>query len=476
MNTRLLYAVLCAALACVACRADTVYLTDGTEADGTIVEESATTVVIRRANGVLQSFRRGDVDAVVYEKKAPAAPARPAEAVRRAPEEKKAITAPAAAPKQEGAKPAAAAGTPEPGAAKTKEGEAKPGETAAAPKAGETKPGETAAAPKEGEAKPDETAAAPKAGEAKPGETAAAPKAGEAKPGETAAAPKEGEAQAKKGDKEAEAGKEGAAEATAEKEGEPRGKETAEGDEEKSAVWTPPPGLSNFPDHAKRMKKDKEAIFMSRLEQMGGPEKEKRQLAKAEVSAMGKEVLPYVAAGCYNDNADARTLCMSVVGELSGRSAVKQVIELFYAAMPPAEQADDFQVPFVKAIITTLTVITGQSFVNAEPDMPGVQDGLRQYIDWYNKNLDRLPPQLGEKKIEPDDPDYTDKIKEARTLKLAKRSWPRPVTKTDLIMGTKENNRPPPTVESMVRPLDKQFQKSVPMVPWEDIGKRGNVR
>ena len=460
MNTKLLYAMLVVVLAGLACRADTVYLTDGTEADGTIVEESATTVVVKRANGVVQSFRRGDVDAVVYEKKAPAAAARTAEVVPPAPEPKKAVSV----PKEEGAKPAVAVGTPtpEPSAAKAKEGEAKPGETAAAPREGAAKPGETAAAAKEGAAKPGETAAAQKQGEA------------QTKKGETAA--KETKTKTKEG-KEAEAGKEGTADTTAEAEGESKTKETAEGDGEKEKELTSPPGpsgLPNFPDHVKRMKKDKEEAFMTQLEKLASPEKPVREQAKAAIGAMGPAVLPYVVAGCNNDNVDARALCMLLVGDLGGRVAIKQVIELFYAAMPYSGQADDFQGPFIQAIKNTLAAITGQSFITAELNMPGVQDGLKQYIDWYNKNIERLPPQLGEKQVDPADPDYAELIMAGRKLSLVKKSWPRPVTTSDLIQGIKDPSRVNPTVDEMIRPSDKAFEKTIPMIPFKDIGKRGN--
>jgi hypothetical protein len=49
-----------------AAHADTVYLLDGREINGTIVEDNNATVVVRRENGSMQSFRRSDVDAVVY--------------------------------------------------------------------------------------------------------------------------------------------------------------------------------------------------------------------------------------------------------------------------------------------------------------------------------------------------------------------------------------------------------------------------
>jgi hypothetical protein len=360
MNPKLFYGALLAALACLACRADTVYLTDGTEASGTIIEENANTVVIRRPSGTVQSYRRKDVDAIVYDRKAPAAPAVPVRPVE------------------------PALGAKKPGVAKT---------------------GEAGAEPKEGEAK--------------------------AKP-----------------------------------------KETAEGDEEKEEVWTPPPGLSNFPDHAKRMKKDKEQLFMDLLKQLSAAEQEKRDLAKAQIGALGTAVLPYAVAGCYDDSVEARAACMKVIGEQNGRNATKQVIEVFYAAMPDSGQAEDFQIPFIRAAKETLIVITGQSFITVEPDMPQVQDGLKQYVEWYNKNMERLPPQLGEGQVEPTDPDYMDKIKSSRVLKLAKKSWPRPRTAADEVMGTKDNNRPNPTVDDMINPSDKAFRQTVPTVKFDDFFKR----
>jgi hypothetical protein len=50
------------------CAADTVFLNDGTEVEGTIVESNDHTVVIRQSNGAVRSIRKSDVDTVVSSK------------------------------------------------------------------------------------------------------------------------------------------------------------------------------------------------------------------------------------------------------------------------------------------------------------------------------------------------------------------------------------------------------------------------
>lgn len=64
--------LLCACVAPV-CRADTVYLVDGTEINGTIVQQDSSTVVVKLANGTTRSIRRGQVDTIVKDAPKPAA-------------------------------------------------------------------------------------------------------------------------------------------------------------------------------------------------------------------------------------------------------------------------------------------------------------------------------------------------------------------------------------------------------------------
>ena len=83
---------------------------------------------------------------------------------------------------------------------------------------------------------------------------------------------------------------------------------------------------------------------------------------------MGADVLPYLAAGINHVNVDARSECMYLIGQLNGQSAVKQVIEVFYAAMPETGAAATYQVPFIRAIKVTLPAITGESIAFGEPN------------------------------------------------------------------------------------------------------------
>jgi hypothetical protein len=161
---------------------------------------------------------------------------------------------------------------------------------------------------------------------------------------------------------------------------------------------------------------------------------------------------------------------MTLVGQLNGRSAVKHVIEVFYSAMPDTGEAATYQVPFIRAAKATLPAITGQSFINVEADKSLVQDGLKKYIEWYEKNYDRLAPQLGEQEIEPTDPEYDKKLAAARKLKLAKKSWPRPPLPADIVSSP--SNKPRPMEKDVIRENDRNYGNSIPKLNRDDALKR----
>ena len=379
------------------CYADTVYLSDGTEIDGTILEEKGDHVVIRSTGGTLQSIKKSRVEAVVREPKVEAPKPPPVAEVKPAPAE----AAPAVVKPTE-AKTAAAADAKPTAPADAKPVESKPADAA------DAKPAAPKPADPPAEAKPDEKAAKP------------------VKEGGDDLAKKDG--------------------------------------------WTPPPGLPGFPEKAKRMSKDKEEKFMAALERMATVDEAQRGAAKNEIAAMGTDALPYVVAGLQHVNVDARTSCMYLVGQLSGRSAVKQVIEVFYSAMPEKGEAATYQVPFIRAIKATLPSITGQSFINVEPDKSLVQDGLKKYIEWYEDNFDRIPAQLGEPTIEATDPEYDKKLKAARKLNLAKKSWPRPPLPADIVSGN--NDKPRPTENQIIRSNDRNYGNSLPKLNRDDALRR----
>ena len=469
MCTKLLLAALLATVASLACRADIVCLKDGTEVDGTVIEENNSTVVVKRPNGAVQSFRKSDVDVIVYDKKAAKA-AEPAPAPAPAPKKAEAAPKTEEAGKKEEAGQKEEAGKKEETGKKeeagkkeetTKPTEAAPAKEGAVPaKTPDAAAAGTEAKPKEG-AVPAKTPDAAAAGtEAKPKEGAAGKEDNAKKPAETAGAPGK-----KEEGKPEEAKKDGG-----KKE---EGKETAQAKDEKKEEWTPPPGLAGFPDHAKRMAKDKEATFMAALERMAAQDDAARQAAQNDAAALGPGVMPYLVAGCYHTSVTARSSCMYLVGRLNGRNAIKQAIEVFYSAIPAEGEPASFQGPFLEAIKTALPAITGQDFFTADPRRPIVQEFMKRYIAWYNDNYDRLAPQLGDPEIEATDPDYMKKLKEARALKLEKKSWPRPPMPTDMVDGVKPGiNRVEPTAKQLVRPADRAFQQTIPTVKNEDVGKR----
>ncbi len=351
-------------------RADTIYLNDGTEINGTIVEESDNIVVVRRKNGTLQSYRRADVETVLHDGAARAKPAI------------------SAMPREE-------------------------------PKPAETK--DKADADKKDSAI---------------GKTTPEPTKNSTEPGKAGA-----ETAAKDGDTKKDADT----------------KDDAEKDD-----WSPPPGLTGFPNHAKRMSPDKEKQFKALLESLSSTDDAVRRAVRQEIVSMGAEVLPYVVTGIQHANVETRATCMAIVGQLGGKTAIKQVIEVFYSAMPESDQAASWQVPFIRAVRETLPAITGQSFISVQPESALVQNGLKQYIAWYNENYDKLEEQLGEKKIDKTDPDYAAKLKKARELKLEKKSWPRPPTPSEITTG-----KPQVPASSFERPADRALRDSIPTISRE---------
>src|ERR1043165_1274894 len=147
--------------------------------------------------------------------------------------------------------------------------------------------------------------------------------------------------------------------------------------------------------------------------------------------------------------------------------------------IPEASQAATWNVPFIRAIKTTLPTITGQSYITFEANRPGVQDGLKKYVEWYNANFERLPRQIGEPDLDVTDPDYAKKLRDLRQLKLAKREWSPPGNlPVDLVRGPSSETADKgaaPIVRFDERQADKNFAKSIPKVERDDALKRPNV-
>ena len=399
MNPRMLWTVVAAAAPFFmqgACKADTVYLSSGREIDGTILDEDDSAVVVKRSDGTTQSFRRADVDSVVYEKKG------------------------------SGKKTVVVTGKPRTDAKTDTKIDAKPDALKENTKPDAHKEDTKPDAHKE-DTKPDAHKEATKP-------------------------------DAHKEDTKPDANKEDTK----------TNVEISVNDSQAEADSKP--AFTNFPSHAKRMDKDKEGLFKSALEKLASKDEAIRLTGKDEIDGLGLSVLPYVVACLQDDNIQVRSACMRLVGQLNGRTAVKQVLEAFYAAMPSDGAADEQQIPFIRAIRETLPGVSGQSFLSAEPKSPLIQDGLKKYIEWYNTSFASLPPQLGEASIDPADPDYSEKLKTGRALILSKKSWPPPVLTPEekvqaeaKVEDTKMDNAYKAVLPAA--PPAEELQKSLPKGP-----------
>ena len=188
-------------------------------------------------------------------------------------------------------------------------------------------------------------------------------------------------------------------------------------------VGIAPLDLPGFPDRAKRMDKTMEKVFMYALEKLASPDESDRDDARNDIADLGTAAVPYIVAGLQSENVEVRAACMRLLGQINARDAIKPALEAFYSAMPEHGPAPEFQLPFIRAAIDTLPAITGQSFIEGDAKSAQVQDGLREYIEWYNANFDKIPVQLGEPIIEATDRDAVAILKDARALNLTKKKW-----------------------------------------------------
>ncbi|MBI3832337.1 MAG: HEAT repeat domain-containing protein [Planctomycetes bacterium] len=380
---------------CVApvCLADTVFLKNGDEINGKIVEEGDNAIVIKEEpSGRLVSVSRARIDVIVYDKKPG-----PETLVAKAPE----------------AAPAAPTETSKPSTDPKKEGEKKTSE-----------PEKKTSEPKEGAKTPDSEK---KTGDKKEGEKTGE---GDKKEGESKTG---AESDKKEGDK---------------KEGDKK-----EG--EKKEV------KKNRPDYTPEEKKKFEELMQA----LDNDDPNARAAAQTELGSLGTKAIAAIVDGLQHKRVEARAACATLLGQMNARNAVKQLLEVFYAAMPDKGEAATYQIPFIRALKVAMSATTGQSFINVEPDKPLVQEGLKKYIAWYNENFDRLPPQIDEELIEPTDPDYMKKLKEQRALKLEKKEWPKPPLSVERAVGARKTPEAP-----VQRGADLDYEKGLPKTDRERAG------
>lgn len=235
------------------------------------------------------------------------------------------------------------------------------------------------------------------------------------------------------------------------------GKNTAEDEK--------PPPLAAFPKGEKRLEEKDERRLLELMRRLADSDATVRAKASAGIYAFGKDAVPYLAAGLYDGNVRARSTCAKLLGKLGARKAIKQLIEVLYAALPETDRPATYQVPFIRALKPTLARVTGRRFISVQPSSVLVQEGLKKYIAWYNENIDGLPRQLGEPELDRTAADYVEQLHKARALKLEKHAWPRPPTVAELGAGEKELPK-----GAGERKADKDFARSLPKVDRESGG------
>lgn len=427
--------ILLTTLVAFSSRADTIFLTDGSEVNGTVVQQDSSTVVVKLANGTTRSIRRGSIETII--KDSPKVVAKkPAEEDIKVPVPPKTET-PATAPgKSPIASPTQPAKLSTPSGLGQTQPSGAPAPTPSIPSTTNTAATTTPPAnPNNPPTAPATTTEAPKAITPTPESPANAVAAPDSPP--------------------------------------PAEKPKATGDAEG------PPPIEGFPENTKRMSKRKESLLRDALEAIKGNDDATREAAILDLQGLGPEVVPYCWAGVQNENSSVRIACMRALGSLNARNATKRAIETLYMTMPEASQAATWNVPFVRVMKTTLASLTGQSFISVEPKSVGVQEGLKKYVEWYEKNYERLPRQVGEPELDATDPEYAKKLMEARKLKLTKREWARPASMPiDVISGpsnTTPGRQPQVMKDAAEREADKKFLETVPKVGRDELSKRESV-
>lgn len=186
-----------------------------------------------------------------------------------------------------------------------------------------------------------------------------------------------------------------------------------------------------------------------------------RRDGKERLRALGPVIVPDLAKALGGSIAEARAVCVELLGDFGARDAVKALIESFYSVMPEEGEVAWFQRPYIRALRDALPRLTGVAFPGVEPRSPLVQEALRAYIGWYDQNFDLLPPQLGEPYLDPKDPDYMAKLEELRALVLAKANFPAPPALAEAESATETAEAYPKGAypKEAARPADKAWRR-----------------
>jgi hypothetical protein len=128
-----------------------------------------------------------------------------------------------------------------------------------------------------------------------------------------------------------------------------------------------------------------------------------------------------VRFGLYHESPLVRTRAIQLLAQMGGQSAMKPLVEAFYAAAHPT--IAPYQVQYVETLTDHISRLAGRNFhfyVRSGARAPMVAENM---VQWWRQNYAKLPPQLGEPELDPNDECYQTQLAELRALTLERREF-----------------------------------------------------
>lgn len=181
-----------------------------------------------------------------------------------------------------------------------------------------------------------------------------------------------------------------------------------------------------------------------------------RSEGEAILSGLGREALRFSLSYLYDDNANVRLGVSKVIASLSPKEATKVLVEALYAATPERAEPPPYMTAYLRNIRDALRGATGENF-GYSPHSANQERAVKKWLEWYEKNMLKLPQQVNEPELDPKDPKYEETLKKLRKLDLQRRRL-KPPTYSKL-----------PTVELEVPVTEEELPPAEGILPVEEM-------
>ena len=159
-----------------------------------------------------------------------------------------------------------------------------------------------------------------------------------------------------------------------------------------------------------------------------------RAVAEATLNTAGDGGLAVLASyGLNHPRPSVRTESARLLASYGGPRVLKYLIEAFWSAS--VSPTPPYQLAYVKTLSIWISRLTGADFtvyVWRTTEAPQLADDM---VAWWNANLLKLPPQMGEPRIDPLSANYRDNLRSMRALNLEKRRYADSTVPAELLGG-----------------------------------------